>query len=1068
MRRALKTLSVVSAVVASLVVVLVGLVVAGFLWPSLLLNAVSLRVAAAMAATQGIYLQWDHAEVHATSQHIWIKSLELRLTHVCAQLPAYHLSTCLPEVYAAVSVDVHPDHLRVVNVGPVRLIGQQLALGPMPDDVDANPSPIDWARIPRPLWLRGTQLQAVQIEWQEVSVQGSGWRVDGGMQLRVTPLAPDQPSSVTPSSADISLHIAPFCLRQGPVTLDGCVGAGDAKVRLAVINDQFTLTQLGPLDVKASTLSLRWPDQGAAPASGPQSSQAQNTTWTLPPVLQFARFLPMRIQVDAWQLQRGTLAVSGGLDVNLVQQGETLVLGAKLGKSCAEESSLGMHGCFAKVQGEVTAALRGGILSLAQVGPLEALGGELRIKRDAVPKPAAATSSSFNLGDALSPTSSLVPAWLQSAHLAPVRVELGPIDLVQDDRHIIGGVTLEGQPIGDRAQWRLDVNGKGDGKGPLHTAVADVRLTSGQGHFSGPWRLQAQGLATLNEGGEVVVKATTRNLAPGVVEFHLQTATKKEEQRAVADLAGTLNERGVSAELAGSLVGVVPNVQRLTLDACRINLGWHHAWPDQGQLDLGCGVGILLERLPHQDEVPLDWPSSIKLQLSAAVSTPLPPSTAGAVQGALHLDLVPITTREFTAASNTALTVSGDLSALPHSLHMYVDSTTDLNIPDFGALVKSLGASKYAVPAPLNALRGNIWTQVRGSGDLGNGGIEVPLTLGSRLKSGEAGKDDVQHLDTNIVGMLHLDPLGDAVAPQLEVKAELSDVQLALPRITLADGAAPQLFPDKRMRSSKAARAEAVSRGVLENQHPDILVGPPAPAAREAFKYQVEVTSPRTNPVHLVSNLAKAPIPIAVAVTAGSDTAPRGHALVREFPLNLFRRQAYVDRFDLEFLSPQAAPTIDGKLRVEYTDYTITILILGTLKAPQVVLSSQPPRPQNQLIAVLLFGKEMNELDDDQLKSVDNFGGAAADGALSLASMYLLASTPVQSVGYNPQSHAFTAKITIGKGTSVNIGSDLGDYQKLGVQKRLARDWSVETYIERNTDADSDAVTALLEWSRRF
>lgn len=1068
MRRALKTLSVVSAGIAALVVAILGLVVAGFFWPSLLLNTVSLRVAATMAATQGIYLQWDHAEVHASSQRIWIKSLELRLTQVCAQLPAYHLSTCLPEVYAAASVDVHPDHLRVVSVGPIRMLGQQLALGPMPDAVDANPSPIDWARIPRPLWLSGTQLQPVQIEWKEVSVQGSGWRVDGGVQLRVTPLAPDLASSGIPSSAEISLHIAPFCLRQGPVTLDGCVGAGDATVHVAVIKDLFTLTQLGPLDVKANALSLKWPDQVVAPASAPPPSPAQVTSWPLPPVLESARVMPMRIQVDAWQLQGGTLAVSGGLDVNLVQQGETLVLGAKLGKSCAEASSLGMRECFAQVQGEVTAALHHGVLSVAQVGPLEALGGELRLKRDEVAKPSAATSPAFSLGNVLNPTSSFIPAWLQRAHLAPVRVELGHIDLMEDDRHIIGAVTFEGQPIGDRAQWRLEVNGKGDGKGPLRTAVADVRLTSGQGDFSGPWRLEAQGLATLNEGGEVVVKATTRNLAPGVVEFHLQTATKKAGQRAVADLAGTLNDRGVSAELAGSLVGVVPNVKRLTLDACRINLGWHHAWPDQGQLNLGCGVGILLERLPHQDEVPLDWPSSIKLQLAGAVSTSLPPSAEGAVQGAVHMDLVPITTREFTATSSTALMVSGNLGALPHSLHMVVDSTTDLSIPDFGALVKSLGASKYAVPAPLNALRGKVWAQVRGGGDLANGGIEAPLSFRSRLKSGEPGKDDVQHLDTNVVGTLHLDPLGDGVAPQLKVKAELSDVQLALPRITLTDGAAPQLFPDKRMRSTKAVRAEALSRGVLENQHPDILVGPPAPPAPGAFKYQVEVASPPTNPLHLVSNLAKSPIPIAVAVTASNDAAPRGHALVRGFPLNLFRRQAYVDRFDLEFVSPQAAPTIDGKLRVEYTDYTITILILGTLKAPQVILSSEPPRPQNQLIAVLLFGKEMNDLDDDQLKSVDNFGGAAADGALSLASMYLLASTPVQSVGYNPQTHAFTAKITIGKGTSVNIGSDLGDYQKLGVQKRLARDWSVETYIERNTDADTDAVTALLEWSRRF
>jgi hypothetical protein len=251
---------------------------------------------------------------------------------------------------------------------------------------------------------------------------------------------------------------------------------------------------------------------------------------------------------------------------------------------------------------------------------------------------------------------------------------------------------------------------------------------------------------------------------------------------------------------------------------------------------------------------------------------------------------------------------------------------------------------------------------------------------------------------------------------------------------------------------------------VIANKDADTI--PPTDAQK--LIYHIEVHSPPKNPLHLLSNLAKSPIPVVVDISASSEAAPQGHVAVREFPLNLFRRQAFVDKFDLVFTGPETSPTIDGKMRVEYTDYTITILLLGSLKAPDIKLTSEPPRPQNQLIAVLLFGKEMTDLDDDQLRSIDNFGGAAADGALSLASMYLLASTPVQSIGYNPQSRAFTAKINLGKGTSVNIGSDLGDYQKLGVQKRLARNWSVETYIERNIDADTDAVTTLLEWSRRF
>ena len=110
----------------------------------------------------------------------------------------------------------------------------------------------------------------------------------------------------------------------------------------------------------------------------------------------------------------------------------------------------------------------------------------------------------------------------------------------------------------------------------------------------------------------------------------------------------------------------------------------------------------------------------------------------------------------------------------------------------------------------------------------------------------------------------------------------------------------------------------------------------------------------------------------------------------------------------------------------------------------------------------------MSELDDDQMKSADSMRAAAADGALSLASLYLLAATPVQSVGYDPQAKAFTAKVAIGAGTSLNVGSDFEDYQKVGVRKRLGRSWAVETFVERRADADESSATALLEWSKRY
>jgi hypothetical protein len=577
--------------------------------------------------------------------------------------------------------------------------------------------------------------------------------------------------------------------------------------------------------------------------------------------------------------------------------------------------------------------------------------------------------------------------------------------------------------------------------------------------------MQAQATAALTDGGTIKVKASTRNPRPRELEIQVQAASNKSGQEADLRLAGHVGERGAHARLDGSLVGMIPRIQRLNFSDCQVQLDWRHKWPDQGQLGLACGVSLQPEQLPRQKDIPIAWPTQLDFALRATVALPLPPDAKAPVNGNVHLDLVPLATKEFVAKSTTTAQLSGSLEALPRSLAIAVDSTTEVQITDFAILVKSLATSAYAVPAPFNALSGTVLAQLKATGNLTSGGLDLPLMFSSRLKSGQRSQSDEQRLATDVTGLLHIDPFGDA-APKLDVNVVLSDVQLALPRITLAGKKAPQILPDKRMKSTKATRDDGAAPAVIASNDPDAAAI--SPHAKQKLIYHIQVLSPPKTPLHLLSNLAKSPIPIVVDISASSEAAPQGHVTVREFPLNLFRRQAFVDKFDLVLTGPDTSPTIDGKLRVEYTDYTITILLLGSLKAPDIKLTSEPPRPQNQLIAVLLFGKEMNDLDDDQLRSVDNFGGAAADGALSLASMYLLAATPVQSIGYNPQSRAFTAKINIGKGTSVNIGSDLGDYQKLGVQKRLARNWSVETYIERNIDADTDAVTTLLEWSRRF
>jgi hypothetical protein len=276
----------------------------------------------------------------------------------------------------------------------------------------------------------------------------------------------------------------------------------------------------------------------------------------------------------------------------------------------------------------------------------------------------------------------------------------------------------------------------------------------------------------------------------------------------------------------------------------------------------------------------------------------------------------------------------------------------------------------------------------------------------------------------------------------------LTDVQLELPRLTLESQ--PQFFPDNRIRPFPPGGAAGA-----------VPPGPPP------FTYHFRVVTPDGHPVRLLSNLARAPVPVGIDLQGGSSVPLRGSIRVADFPVNLFRRDATVEHLNLT-LAPERSP-IDGVIRIVYTDYTMRILLSGTAEKPWVHLVSDPPLPENQLIAVLLFGRPIDELDPDQAISAGHARDALADGAINLVSLYLLAATPIESIGYDPGTGVFSAKVRLASGTSLNVGAGPGELQSVGISKRISRRWRITTELTRPDAAGvGGGLSALLEWSNRY
>jgi hypothetical protein len=164
---------------------------------------------------------------------------------------------------------------------------------------------------------------------------------------------------------------------------------------------------------------------------------------------------------------------------------------------------------------------------------------------------------------------------------------------------------------------------------------------------------------------------------------------------------------------------------------------------------------------------------------------------------------------------------------------------------------------------------------------------------------------------------------------------------------------------------------------------------------------------------------------------------------------------------------PMEASEVEGHVRATYADYRIDMYVLGTVRQPQVVFESVPPLTEEQMISAILYGQPFGDLDTTESSAVANTSAALAQKSVALGSLFLLASTPIESVSYNPDTGAFSAKVRLSEGTLLNVTTQ-EQKQQFGIRKNIKGNWVVNTYIENDTEARKQRGVALFEWMKRY
>lgn len=362
----------------------------------------------------------------------------------------------------------------------------------------------------------------------------------------------------------------------------------------------------------------------------------------------------------------------------------------------------------------------------------------------------------------------------------------------------------------------------------------------------------------------------------------------------------------------------------------------------------------------------------------------------------------------------------------------------DLKIPEFSHWKEFWKKTNFAVPAPLHVLTGPITAQVK----LENGNKELALanfTLNTDLHSSNQAlvlEDKAQIKIQN--------PFGPDRKIDIDSRLALSDIQLEAPPLRLESP--PQFLPDSRFLTDASGRSQE----------------PPAPSST-SWRLQID----SVKPVRISTNMLPVPVPLSVNVVLKSSSPMEGRFGVLPMPLNIFKKKAVVEKLNVTYSGGSKVGELDGLLTHRTPEVLIRVLLLGNTENLRVDFQSDPPLSEQQILAVFLYNKSLTELSEEEANSTQNLSQAMSDGALGLFSLFFLSSTPIQSVGYDPVSQNYSARVGIDEKTTLSVGSDFADVREFGVRRRLGGQWALRTELRQEVN-EADVIVTLLEWFKRF
>ncbi len=1115
-------LALLAAAAGSLVFVL-------FFRPSWLFNERTLSYAPGLLQKVGVEASWREVALESSTPERWTHRFAWDFRGLCVAVDSVPLDFCAESLIGAVDLGWRladfPRFLRVTRIGGVFVSGGKLAVGPFAPAPEAEPSTFDPDRIEVPWILAEAVFEPARLSFDRVRVMTDAGALDGPLQVS---LRMPEAGRLAISVNDAEAGWAPICWRESvpwswkAARKDACVQHVSVKAALGLDALGFVrVTQLGPVKVSARDVRLIFGEGGPAEPV----RVAPEEPFVMPKLVSGAsleqaevqvRDTEVRVVIDGvpWTFEGSVEAfasvpkhasLSSVSEIEARVKAKDLCLEIPYADGCLERVDLGAT--LAKAAGD-------GGWSLASVERASAASEKMVV---ILPDGAAEASSGAPVTSAAAEADAFDWRALPFANRDPehYHVRFGEIVVVPTERGVRqpavarGKVDLSLAPAPGGSAWLLEATilpSLSQSADPglaerLRTVELTARAGSGERPLQGPYRGNLRAAAAFSTGERVRLEFDGGQTPEGPLAGTLSASAAlptgesvsvalsgREERAETVVLRGTVTGQGIkglsasTVTIAGevspratnlalqgklSLISglarvVLPSVtpeeacespppgpnldlQAITLSSCKLDLQYADGLPT-ARLDATCPIGLTaLLTAPEAQAHGKAETVTAGITTSLAVVGEAGPKPVW--RGAASVGLREVEFKAKPDGFSIAGKVEGDFVAAQDAPAQNPTWSTrgglDLAIESFAVIVDKLQHTPYAIIAPFNELEGFSKVSVRLRGDSTTRKVELPFEFKAALRS----KD--QRFNVGAVGAFGLSELGSAVPKKsVTTKVTLDDIALTLPRFSLRERF-PMLFPDRRIEVAKCKPEVAVDENPLA--------------------YHVEIDTRKTNPVRISTNLTSSVVPISVEGVVLDNSGMRGMIRIEEFGFEVFRRKADVKSVAIGLpAGEEESPTVDGNIEFKYTDIVINIRIRGTTEEPIIAFESTPIRTEREIISILLYGQDAANADDDQLQTADDLSAAFADRMVGLASLYLLATTPIESVRYNPATKSFNAKVRLDSRTSLNLGTTQEADQRVGLRRRLSSTWSVETDLSKDEQTGQAAGTALLEWSKRF